>query len=147
MARVVGAGRQLVDQQSAFHQKELHRQHPDVIEGGDDVLGDPFGFTLQRRHLGRGASLVENAAAVPVLHQRQGADGAARTARQGQGKFTLQCQPFFQHAGHATACQRARQLIQIAHLPLPLAVVPLAGRLEDGREEFAGLCGDRLFRQ
>ncbi len=91
--------------------------------------------------------LIENAAAVPVLHQWQGADGAARATGQGQGKLPLQRQPFFQHAGHATGCQRRRQLIQIVHLPLPLAVVPLAGRLENGGEEFAGLCGDGRFRQ
>ncbi len=107
----MGAGRQLVDQQSAFHQKELHRQHPDVIEGCDQPLGYCFGFALLRRHLGRGASLIENAAAVPVLHQWQGADGAARAAGQGQGKLPLQRQPFFQHTGHATGCQRRRQLI------------------------------------
>ncbi len=147
MTRVVGTGRQLVDQQSAFHQKEFHRQHPDVIEGRDQSLSDSFGFALQHRYIGRGASLIEDAAAVPVLHQRQGADGATRAASQGQGKLPLQCQPFFQHARHTTACQCSRQLIQIAHLPLSLAVVPLAGRLENGGEDFVGLCGDGLFRQ
>ncbi len=146
MTRVMGAGRQLVDQQSAFHQKELHRQHSDVIEGGDQPLGYYFGFALQRRYIGRGASLIEDAAAVPVLHQRQGADGTIRTAGQGQGKLPLQHQPLFQHAGHATGCQCRRQLIQITHLPLPLAVVPFAGRFENGWQEFAGLCGDGLFR-
>ncbi len=104
MTRVVGAGRQLVDQQAAFHQKELHRQYSHVIEGGDQSLSDSFGFVLQRWHVGRGAGLIEDAAAVPVLYQRQGADGAVRAARQGQGKLPLQCQPFFQHAGHATGC-------------------------------------------
>ncbi|MNZ46156.1 hypothetical protein D3C78_638290 [compost metagenome] len=143
----MGAGRHLVDQQRAADQEELHRQHPHIVEGGDDVLGDTLGFRLQGGDIGRGAGLIQDAAAVPVLHQRQGADGTARAAGQGEGKLPLQRQALLQHAGHAAGGQGRWQLVGLVDSPLSLAVVAFAGRLENGGEEVAGQGRQRLTRQ
>ena len=147
---VVHAGRDLVREQVAADVEQLDREHPDVVELGEESGRDGRAARLQRVvEAGRRCvAHAEDAVGVLVLDERPARDGAVGAAHREHGELAVEGEELLEDARHrADGVPRALDVGRVAQHPLALAVVPAAPGLEhrgqpaDGVERRGELVG------